>query len=53
MANSANSLSRTKRLCKYRIVIVPKYRRKIIYSQQRKDLQEIMRTLCTALWLMS
>ncbi|MEE1055462.1 MAG: IS200/IS605 family transposase, partial [Acutalibacteraceae bacterium] len=27
-------------------VIVPKYRRKTIYNQYRKDLQEIIRTLC-------
>ena len=33
MANSTNSLSHTKGLCKYHIVIVPKYRRKIIYTQ--------------------
>ena len=46
MANSTNSLSDTKRLFKYRIVIVPKYRRKIIYNQYRKDLQEMIRTLC-------
>ena len=37
MANSTNSLSHTKWLCKYHIVIVPKY---------RKDLQEIIRILC-------
>ncbi|MBQ8532164.1 MAG: transposase [Clostridia bacterium] len=35
MANSTNSLSHTKWLCKYHIVIVPKYRRKIIYNQYR------------------
>ena len=46
MANQYNSLSHTKWLCKYRIVIVPKYRRKIIYNQYRKGLQEIIRTLC-------
>ena len=46
MANSTNSLSHTKWLCKYHIVIVPKYRRKIIYNQYRKDLQEMIRTLC-------
>ena len=46
MANSYNSLSHTKWLCKYHIVIVPKYRRKVIYNQYRKDLQEIIRTLC-------
>ena len=46
MANKYNSLSHTKRLCKYHIIIVPKYRRKVIYNQYRKDLQEIIRTLC-------
>ena len=46
MAKSTNSLSHTKWLCKYHIVIVPKYRRKIIYNQYRKDLQEIIRTFC-------
>ena len=45
MANQYNSLSHTKWLCKYHIVIVPKYRRKVIYNQYRKDLQEIIRTL--------
>ena len=28
------------------IVIVPKYRREIIYNQSQKDLQEIIKTLC-------
>ena len=46
MANSTNSLSHAKWLCKYHIVIVPKYRRKIIYNQYRKDMQEMIRTLC-------
>ena len=45
MANSANSLSHTKWMCKYHIVIVPKYRREVIYNQKQKDLQEIIRTL--------
>ena len=35
MANSTNSSSHTKWLCKYHIVMVPKYRRKIIYNQYR------------------
>ncbi len=51
MANSTNSLSHTKWLCKYHIVIVPKYRRKIIYNQYRKDLQDIIRTLCRYKWV--
>ena len=46
MANQTNSLSHTKCVCKYHIVFVPKYRRKIIYNQYRADLQEIIRTLC-------
>lgn len=33
MANQTNSLSHTKWVCKYHIVFVPKYRRKIIYNQ--------------------
>lgn len=46
MANKTNSLSYTKWQCKYHIVIVPKYRRKVIYKEYRKDLQEIIKTLC-------
>lgn len=46
MANQTNSLSHTKWECKYHIVFCAKYRRKIIYNQYRKDLREIIRTLC-------
>jgi putative transposase len=46
MANKANSLSHTKWLCKYHIVFTPKYRRKVIYKQIRKDLGKILRRLC-------
>ena len=46
MAERVNSLSHTKWLCKYHIVFSPKYRRKIIYNQYRKSLQEIFRQLC-------
>jgi putative transposase len=46
MANKANSLARTKWMCKYHIVFTPKYRRKIIYNQYRETLKEIMKTLC-------
>ncbi|OQR11612.1 hypothetical protein B6U45_00775 [Ligilactobacillus salivarius] len=43
MANKLNSfLAHTKRLCKYHIVFTPKYRRKIIYYQYRKDLRLVM-----------
>lgn len=46
IANQANSLSHSKWVCKYHIVMVPKYRRKIIYNQYRASLQEIIRLLC-------
>lgn len=46
MANKLNSLAHTKWLCKYHIVFTPKYRRKIIYNQYRRDLQDDVRLLC-------
>ena len=46
MAQKANSLAHTKWTCKYHIVFAPKYRRKIVYNQYRKDLGEILRQLC-------
>ena len=42
----ANSLAHTKWVCKYHIVFTPKYRRKVIYYQLRKDIREIIRDLC-------
>ena len=46
MANKSYSLAHTKWMCKYHIVFTPKYRRKAIYAQYRKDLQEYIRRLC-------
>ena len=46
MAQKSYSLAHTKWMCKYHIVFTPKYRRKVIYNQYRKDLQECIRTLC-------
>ena len=46
MAQKAYSLSHTKWMCKHRIVFTPKYRRKVIYNQVRKDIGEILRKLC-------
>ena len=46
MANKANTLAHTKWMCKYHIIFTPKYRRKVIYNQYRKDLGEILRELC-------
>ncbi len=46
MANKANSLAHTKWLCKYHIVFTPKYRRKIIYSQYKESVRDIIKQLC-------
>ena len=40
------SLSHTSWNCKYHIVLVPKYRRKVIYGKLRKDIGKILRLLC-------
>ena len=40
------SLSHMSWNCKYHIVLVPKYRRKVIYGKLRKDIGKILRTLC-------
>ena len=47
MAQKAYSLSHTKRMCKYHIVFTPKYRRKAIYNQLRKDIGVILKRLCS------
>ena len=44
--NDINSLSHTKWNCKYHIVFAPKYRRRVIYKELRKDIGEIFRKLC-------
>ena len=41
-----NSLSHTKWNCKYHIVFAPKFRRKIIYGQLKRDIANILSTLC-------
>ncbi len=46
MANKTDSLAHTKWMCKYHIVFAPKYRRKVIYHQIRKDIGQIMQELC-------
>jgi putative transposase len=42
----SNSLSHTKWCCKYHVVIVPKYRKKIIYGKYRLEIGKIIRQLC-------
>lgn len=49
MANKSNddsSLSHTKWNCKYHIVFIPKYRRKVIFGKLRADIGSILRQLC-------
>ena len=46
LANKTNDMAHTKWLCKYHIVFTPKYRRKVIYNQYRKNLRDIIKTLC-------
>lgn len=40
------SLAHTKWMCKYHIVFITKYRRKIIYNKLRKDIKKIIQDLC-------
>ena len=40
------SLPHTKWKCQYHVVFIPKYRRKIMYGKVKKDVHEIIRTLC-------
>ena len=41
-----NSLAHTTWNCKYHIVFAPKYRRKVIYGQLRREIGAILRALC-------
>ena len=40
------SLSHVKWECKYHVVIIPKYRRKVFYGRMRKEVGTILRELC-------
>ena len=44
--NVNNSLAHTKWNCKYHIVFVPKYRRKVFFGEKRLEIREILRQLC-------
>ncbi len=46
MSKENNSLVHTTCNCKYHIVFVPKYRRQVIYGKIKKDIRQILRTLC-------
>lgn len=40
-----NSLSHTVYHCKYHIIMIPKYKRMIIYNKLKRDIGQILRTL--------
>ncbi len=42
----ANSLSHTRWDCSYHIIFIPKYRRKVFFKEIRREVGEILRTLC-------
>ena len=44
--NEIRSSAHSKYRCQYHIVFAPKYRRKEIYGQLKRDIGEILRTLC-------
>lgn len=46
MSKDDSSLAHTRWNCKYHLVFTPKYRRKVIYNEIRKDIGQILRRLC-------
>ena len=46
MSIDTNSLAHSTWNCKYHIVFAPKYRRKVFYSQKRREIGAILRRLC-------
>ena len=40
------SIAHTRWNCTYHIVFIPKYRRKIMYGELKKDIVEIIKKLC-------
>ena len=47
MSNKEYSLEHIKWMCKYRIVLTQKYRRKVIYNQYKVDIRDIIKQLCS------
>ena len=43
--NDYQSLSHTRWECKYHVVFIPKYRRKVLYGHLRRELGEVLREL--------
>ena len=46
VTSMSNTLSHTKWNCKYHIIFIPKYRRKVIYNKLRTDIMEYIQDLC-------
>ena len=46
MSNDDKSLAHTRWNGKYHLVFTPKYRRKVIYGELRRDIGKILRKLC-------
>ena len=44
------SLSHLRWECKYHVVFIPKYRRKVIYGKLRRAIGRILRDLCQQEW---
>ena len=44
----SKSLAHSKWNCKYHIVFAPKYRRKVIYGELKREIGQILRRLCEA-----
>ena len=42
----SKSLSHTKWKCQYHIVFIPKYRKKVLYGQLKRDVRDILAALC-------
>ena len=42
----SQSLSHCRWKCQYHIVFIPKYRQRVLYGRIRRDVREILRTLC-------
>ena len=40
------SITHSRWNCTYNLVFIPKYRRKIMYGELKKDIGEILRKLC-------
>ncbi len=47
MKNEVKHTAHSSYRCEYHIVFAPKYRRKVIYKELRRDIGEILRKLCS------